>query len=280
MVTMLMLGIMTVITACGSSNKNDVVSSNTETDADSNIDTSKKTTKHDKTEVVSVDDVHFDSRDLAMYGGSTYDIKEERSCTTPSASFKTFSNMTYEIAELDNHLTHMIESNQKYMRDETVIDSSYDAYYNDEDNIMYILDSTTTTPQKYTPTNRQFGSDYLAKSWEKIFDLPWTLKSETDDEFIFGLENDTDFSDITELNVMIVDEDDEVSNLVASYTFDKNNSILTSIELSFDIDHVDRAGEKSLNHYSFELTSRNLGNTKVEIPEDIINNAVEKEFGK
>ena len=74
MVTMLMIGTMAVMTACGTASKNDTVSDTATVKTDGNVkeDKSENDTKKDDAEAVSVDDVKFDLRDLLVDGGSTY----------------------------------------------------------------------------------------------------------------------------------------------------------------------------------------------------------------
>lgn len=276
MVTMLMIGTMAVMTACGTASKNDTVSDTTTVETDGNVkeDKSENDTKKDDAEVVSVDDVYFNGRDTIVKGGSTYNIKEEISCISDSSSIKEIKNMTFEIPE--GLVFHIKGDYQEYRNDNLEENNTFDNYYNREDNSIYEFDSTMTSPIKYIDEHQSMGSGYLESIWSKIFNLSWTLKSETNNEFIFGLENNDDFSNITDQSIMAVNENDEISNLVSSYIYDKNKMALSSIELSFDINHTDSYGTNFLNHYKFKLESSNIGNTTVEIPEDIINNAVEE----
>lgn len=273
---MLMIGIMSAMTACGTASKNDTVSDTTTIETDGNVkeNKSENDTKKDDAEAVSVDDVYFDGRDAIVDGGSTYNIKEEISCISDSSSIKEIKNMTFEIPE--GLVFHIKGDYQEYRNDNLEENNTFDNYYNREDNSIYEFDSTMTSPIKYIDEHQSMGSGYLESIWSKIFNLSWTLKSETNNEFIFGLENNDDFSNITDQSIMAVNENDEISNLVSSYIYDKNKMALSSIELYFDINHTDSYGTNFLNHYKFELESSNIGNTTVEIPEDIINNAVEE----
>ena len=83
MVTMLMIGTMAVMTACGTASKNDTVSDTTTVETDGNVkeDKSESDAKKDDAEAVSVDDVYFNGRDTIVKGGSTYNIKEECNLT-------------------------------------------------------------------------------------------------------------------------------------------------------------------------------------------------------
>ena len=238
MVTMLMIGIMSAMTACGTASKNDTVSDTTTIETDGNVkeNKSENDTKKDDAEAVSVDDVYFDGRDAIVDGGSTYNIKEEISCISDSSSIKEIKNMTFEIPE--GLVFHIKGDYQEYRNDNLEENNTFDNYYNREDNSIYEFDSTMTSPIKYIDEHQSMGSGYLESIWSKIFNLSWTLKS--------------------------------------AYIYDKNKMALSSIELSFDINHTDSYGTNFLNHYKFELESSNIGNTTVEIPEDIINNAVEE----
>ena len=214
MVTMLMIGTMAVMTACGTASKNDTVSDTTTVETDGNVkeDKSESDAKKDDAEAVSVDDVYFNGRDTIVKGGSTYSIKEEISCISDSSSIKEIKNMTFEIPE--GLVFHIKGDYQEYRNDNLEENNTFDNYYNREDNSIYEFDSTMTSPIKYIDEHQSMGSGYLESIWSKIFNLSWTLKSETNNEFIFGLENNDDFSNITDQSIMAVNENETVSSFV------------------------------------------------------------------
>ena len=88
MVTMLMIGTMAVMTACGTASKNDTVSDTTTVETGGNVkeDKSENDTKKDDTETVSVDDVKFNDIDVCVNGGSTYNIVEKYTSETSSST--------------------------------------------------------------------------------------------------------------------------------------------------------------------------------------------------
>ena len=161
MVTMLMIGTMAVMTACGTASKNDTVSDTTTVETDGNVkeDKSESDAKKDDAEAVSVDDVYFNGRDTIVKGGSTYNIKEEISCISDSSSIKEIKNMTFEIPE--GLVFHIKGDYQEYRNDNLEENNTFDNYYNREDNSIYEFDSTMTSPIKYIDEHQSMGSGYL-----------------------------------------------------------------------------------------------------------------------
>lgn len=275
MVTMLLIGVMAVITACGTASKNDTVSDTTTVETDGNVkkDKSENDTKKDDAEVVSVDDVKFDLRDLLVDGGSTYTTDLSYIFKTPVTSVNNNEHNKYEFNE--DLPVHIINETKNYYNDSIDFENSFDIYYDTENNIKYIknLDTDQITKKEETHIS---GSMYLYSHFREIFDLPWTLENETDDELIFTIPKDTDLSSLFEKYEISNNQNDPIINLTASYIYSKNGSKLQSISLNFDIDKIDSYGNAYTPHFQFSLIASNLGDTMVEIPEDIINNAVEE----
>ena len=274
MVTMLMIGIMTVMTACGSSNKNDTVPDNTVTETDGNVkeDNTKNDSKQDKTEVVSVDDVKFDCIDVCVNGGCTYNIIEEYTSQTSSSTIESYENNTYKYN--GNSPIHVISTNKKLRNNTIEEEEIYDRYYDNLNDIIY--NNSNGIISKENLDYHISGEELITVGFEEVFMLPWTLEKETNENYIFTLNNDTDFSNLYDKFNMIY-ENATIDNLNASYIYSKDGTRLQTINLSFNLNKIYDDGKEAKQTYSFSLTSSDLGNTTVEIPEDIINNAVEAE---
>lgn len=276
MVTMLMIGTMAVMTACGTASKNDTVSDTTTVETDGNVkeDKSENDTKKDDAEVVSVDDVKFDSRDLIINGGGTYKVKQIYDSQNISSTIHNEWEKNY-VSNIDEGLLHTwgYTSLSRNNDTETI---TYDKYQDNNNNIVYDYSSETNLVTKTHKDNLAFVCEPVASNWQEIFNLPWTLSSETTDEFIFTLSEDTDFTELLDKEEIEYGYDPNISNLTASYVYSKNGTKLQSINIEFYLNKIDNEGNPYTPYYSFSLTSSNLGNTTVEIPEDIINNAVEE----
>lgn len=297
MVTMLMLGAMAVMTACGSSDKNvdtaaaDEVSDDidlddldenvtimTSTDGEGNTTTTIiRNDDLDKKDdgIIGVDDVKFDERDLAVEGGSTYETKTYYGYETKYWSHLFDANSTYELSP-ETSCSHVFGHVLRH--DSLDLDRTYDNYYDDENDIQYrnYSDEGKLIKRKMNDTYYNQGK-HLTESYKEIFELPWTLESETDDEYIFTLSEDADFSDLFDKYEIINDKGDPMMNFKASYVYGKDGSKLHSINLEFNFDKEDEYGNPYTPSFKFSLTASKFGNTIVEIPEDVINNAVEEE---
>lgn len=273
MVTMLMIGVMAVMTACGSSNKNDTVSDTTTVETDGNVkeDKSENDTKKDDAEAVSVDDVKFNDIDVCVNGGSTYNIVEKYTSETSSSTIESYENNTYEYN--GNSPIHVVSTNKKIRNNVIEEEEIYDRYYDNLNDIIY--NSSNDIISKKNLDYHISGEELITVGFEEVFKLPWTFETETNDNYIFTLDNNTDFSNLYYKFDMIY-EDTTIDNLNASYIYSKDGTKLQTINLSFDINKNYANGTEAKQTYSFSLTSSNLGNTTVEIPEDIINNAVEE----
>lgn len=276
MVTMLMIGTMAVMTACGTASKNDTLSDTTTVETDGNVkeDKSENDTKKDDAEAVSVDDVKFDSRDLIINGGGTYKVKQIYDSQNISSTIHNEWEKNY-VSNIDEGLLHTwgYTSLSRNNDTETI---TYDKYQDNNNNMVYDYSSETNLVTKTHKDNLAFVCEAVASNWQEIFNLPWTLSSETTDEFIFTLSEDTDFTELLDKEEIEYGYDPNISNLTASYVYSKNGTKLQSINIEFYLNKIDNEGNPYTPYYSFSLTSSNLGNTTVEIPEEIINNAVEE----
>ena len=272
MVTMLLIGVMAVMTACGTASKNNTVSDTTTVETDENVkeDKSENDTKKDDAEVVSVDDVKFNDIDVCVNGGSTYNIVEKYTSETSSSTIESYENNTYEYN--GNSPIHVVSTNKK-IRNNVIEEEIYDRYYDNLNDIIY--NSSNDIISKKNLDYHISGEELITVGFEEVFKLPWTFETETNDNYIFTLDNNTDFSNLYYKFDMIY-EDTTIDNLNASYIYSKDGTKLQTINLSFDINKNYANGTEAKQTYSFSLTSSNLGNTLVEIPEDIINNAVEE----
>ena len=275
MITMLMIGTMAVMTACGTASKNDTVSDTTTVETDGNVkeDKSENDTKKDDAEAVNVDDVKFDSRDIMVSGG-TYKVKQIFDSQSISSTHHKEWEKNY-VYNTEEGLLHTWGYTSHSINDDTET-ITYDKYQDNNNNIVYNYSSDTNLWTKTHKDHLGFVSDPVVANWQEIFNLPWTLSSETPDEFIFTLSEDTDFTQLLDIQEIDYGEDPDVSNLKASYVYSKNGTKLQSINIEFYMDKSDSYGNPYTPSYSFSLTSSDLGNTTVEIPEDIINNAVEE----
>lgn len=273
MVTMLMIGTMAIMTACGTASKNDTVSDTTTVETDGNVkeDKSENDTKKDDAEVVSVDDVKFNDIDVCVNGGSTYNIVEKYTSETSSSTIESYENNTYEYN--GNSPIHVVSTNKKIRNNVIEEEEIYDRYYDNLNDIIY--NSSNDIISKKNLDYHISGEELITVGFEEVFKLPWTFETETNDNYIFTLDNNTDFSNLYYKFDMIY-EDTTIDNLNASYIYSKDGTKLQTINLSFDINKNYANGTEAKQTYSFSLTSSNLGNTTVEIPEDIINNAVEE----
>lgn len=276
MVTMLMIGTMAVMTACGTASKNDTVSDTTTVETDGNVkeDKSENDTKKDDAEVVSVDDVKFNQFDMYVKGGGTYITKQHYDESNVSGSITQDGENIY-MFDFDKPYFYMKSHGIKYINENVEYDNTSDKYYDTKNDIVYI-DSDKTDQIIKKEIKDIKGAECLAESYHYIFELPWTLESETDNEYIFTLPENTDFTKILDTRDIAYDDTTTFSNISASYVYNKNGTKLQSIVIKFDLEQIDDEGNPYTPHYSFSLTSSDLGNTTVEIPEDIINNAVEE----
>lgn len=276
MITMLMIGVMAVMTACGTASKNDTVSDTTTVETDGNVkeDKSENDTKKDDAEVVSVDDVKFNVSDLTSNEGSTYEVKKQCSFEDPYFSRKNKTYMIYEMNKED--LTHISYEFENYVNDELDKKGSKDFYYDLNNRIKYTYNKNENLITKSVDEELNDGYMRLSNQLKDIFSLPWKLENETENELFFTLSKDDDFKTLIEEQGLHFEEHDSISNLKASYIYNKDGTKLQSINLSFDIDASEIENDGSFQHFEFSLTASNVGNTIVEIPEDIINNAVEE----
>ncbi len=292
MVTMLLIGVMAVMTACGSGDKNSAAVSDdinlddvdenvtimTSTDGEGNTTTTIIRDDDQSAEddgVVSVDDVKFNVSDLTSNEGSTYEIKQQCSFEKQYSSREHEMCMVYKMSK--DNLTHISYEFQNYVNDELDKKGSKDFYYDLNNRIKYVCNKNENLITKSVDEELNDGYMRLSNQLKDIFDLPWKLKTETDNELIFSLSEEDDFKTLIENQNLYPKEKAPISNLTASYIYGKNGTKLQSIDLSFDIDATEIENDGSFQHFEFSLTESNVGNTTVEIPEDIINNAVEEE---
>ena len=293
MVTMLMIGIMAVMTACGSADKNSTSTSDdvnlddvdenvtimTSTDGEGNTTTTIIKDDDQSNEddgVVSVDGKVLDESNKIVTSneGSTYEVKKQCSFEDPYFSRK---NETYMIYEMDKEdLTHISYEFQNYINNELEQKVAKDFYYDANNKIKYTYNIDENLITKSIDEELNDGTMRLANQWKDIFSLPWKLENETENELIFTLSKDDDFKTLIEGQDLHFEEHDSISNLKASYIYNKNGTRLQSINLSFDIDASEIENDGSFQHFEFSLLASNIGNTTVKIPEDIINNAVEE----
>ena len=276
MVTMLMIGTMAVMTACGTASKNDTLSDTTTVETDGNVkeDKSENDTKKDDAEAVSVDDVKFNQFDMYVQDGGTYILNQHYDESNVSGSITKDGENIYKI-NIDEPYFYMKSHGAEYKNGNTEYDNTSDRYYDTKNSVVYI-DSSKTDQVIKKEMECINGAEYIAESHSYIFDLPWTLETETEDELIFTLSEDTDFTELLDKEEIEYGYDPDISNLTASYVYSKNGTKLQSINIEFYLNKIDNEGNPYTPYYSFSLTSSNLGNTTVEIPEEIINNAVEE----
>ena len=253
---MLMIAVMGTMTACGS----------------------------EKT--ASVDDVKFDDLDLKYSpDGATYNENlyysecfegDEPHVKDWSSLVEIGSSETYPVPEEIKNKDHMdgfqerasyhsFRREKETFGDYVYDDVTWEVYYDAESSEGYKMCSEWDKPLKSIWS----GSIRLDYS---IFDLPWTLSSETKDEFVFELQEEPDLKEF--LDEEIYDFDDDITFQIedwsASYVYDRHGKGLTSAEIHASGTILYESGTTSDFSCDYTLQASDMGSTEVVIPDEIL----------
>ena len=289
MVTMLMLGVMAVMTACGNGEKADT----TKETADSEVQEEsgdeedlEEDTEDEKDENMipeSPDDVKIDYS--AIYkGGETFTVNEIATYQDRTDSLVS----TYE-NDAKKKLYHYSE---RYEGGTKISGANRDIYFNDNTGESWWVNQDTGEIRKYSPAPEVDLSTChsIQRVWEDFFEhfnLPWEYASETEDTYVFEVKEENaekikavrhDAASLLHFTDAWLVDTFSVKDFTASCTYSKKG--LGILEMKIDVDYEAPEllyGTNEIAHYSFCLTGSNYGSTSVEIPEDIINNVVEEE---
>ena len=284
---MLMIAVMGTMTACGSGDKTSDAKETAENEMQQEVDDEEELeedTEDEKEENMipeSPDDVKIDYS--AIYkGGETFNVVETATCGDNEESMvKLYENDTKK---------KLYHYSQKYDGTARVIGLNVERYADENTGEVWNANYDTGEITKSYPAPEIDISTYktIQMIWEHLFDqfcLPWEYASETEDAYVFEVkkENIKEIDDLRHNAGSLLDwtkawntDRFTVTDFTASCTYSKKG--LGLLEMKIEADYAEQeffgSGEA---HYSLSLTGSNYGSTSVEIPEDILNNAVEKE---
>ncbi len=285
---MLMIAGMGMMTACGSGDKTSDAKETAENEMQQEVDDAEELeedTEDEKEENMipeSPDDVKIDYS--AIYkGGETFTVNEV-------ATYEDRNESLVSIYENDAK-KKLYHYSKRYEGDTKIAGVNRDIYFNDNTGESWWVTQDTGEIRKSSPSPEVDLSTChsIQRVWEDFFEyfnLPWEYASETEDGYVFEVKEENAekleaikhdaasllyFTDAWSVDLF------SVKDFTASCTYSKKGLGLLEMKIEIDYEAPELYETKETAHYSFSLTGSNYESTSVEIPEDVINNAVEKE---